>query len=139
MSGLNPDPKWPGLDATDAELYYDVTRMRAVADALEGALSPTWGAGGNKDGVTGSVETLTRYFELGEAQIGSWQAASAFAHSVGTTGPDPGGLVQLEGRGERLSILYRDFVKCCEDAIAAIRDSADIYQRTNPVPGDSGK
>ncbi|NUR91626.1 MAG: hypothetical protein HOY71_46770 [Nonomuraea sp.] len=131
MAGLVPEP-WPGLDDTDAELYYDVGKMRSVADDLEVILAATQGPGGTKDGVTGSVETLTRYFDLGEQHIGRWPAASALAHSVGSTGPDPGGLVSMEGRGQRLASLYQDYVECCQKLIKAIRDSADSYAKTNP-------
>ncbi|MEU1721771.1 hypothetical protein ACNF49_52210 [Actinomadura sp. ATCC 39365] len=131
MAGLEPEP-WPGLDDTDAELYYNVGRMRAIADDLEIALALTQGAGGNRDGVTGSVETLTRYFALGEEHIGRWPAASALAHSVGSTGADPGGLVSMEGRGALLTALYQDYVECCQKLVKAIRDSADSYAKTNP-------
>jgi hypothetical protein len=132
MAGLEPEP-WPGLDDTDAELYYDVGKMRSIADNLEVILSATQGPGGTKDGVTGAVETLTRYFTLGEEHIGRWQAASALAHSVGSTGADPGGQVQLESRGQRLAGLYQDYAECCQKLIKAIRDSADSYAKTNPV------
>ncbi|GAA2818297.1 hypothetical protein [Nonomuraea rubra] len=136
MGELDPVP-WRGLDDTDADLYYNVGKMRAVADDLELALVPTQGPGGTKDGGTGAVEALTRYFDLTQQHIGSWPAAAAFAHSVGTTGPDPGGQVSLEGRGQRLASLYREYVECCQRVVQAIRDSAAVYERTNPVRGDS--
>ncbi|MER6579312.1 hypothetical protein [Nonomuraea sp. NPDC001023] len=131
MAGLEPEP-WPGLDDTDAELYYNVGKMRAIADDLEIALAGTQGAGGNRDGVTGSVETLTRYFALGEEHIGRWPAASALAHSVGSTGADSGGQGSMEGRGALLTALYQDYVECCQKLVKAIRDSADSYAKTNP-------
>ncbi|GGT15341.1 hypothetical protein ACIBIZ_01395 [Nonomuraea spiralis] len=131
MAELEPEP-WPGLNDTDAELYYNVGKMRAIAEDLEIALALTQGAGGNRNGVTGSIETLTTYFSLGEEHIGSWPAASAFARSVGSTEADPGGQVSLEGRGQRLAALYKDYVECCQKLVQAIRDSADGYAKTNP-------
>jgi hypothetical protein len=134
------EQSWPGLDDTDDELYYNVGKMRAVADALEIALVPTQGPGGTREGGTGAVEALTRYFSLDEKHIGQWPAAHAFAHSVGTTAVEPGtyGPFFL-ARGALLGQLYKDYVESCQKVIQAIRDSADTYERTNPVQGDTGE
>ncbi|MBF8185450.1 hypothetical protein ITP53_06795 [Nonomuraea sp. K274] len=134
MAGLDPQP-WPGLDDSDDELFYDVSKMRSVAEALETALVPTQGPGS-----TGSVEAVTGDFSLDEQHIGEWPAASAFARSVSTLVPDTStyGPYYL-GRGQQLAGLYREYVECCRQVIQAIRDSADVYENTNPVQGDAGK
>ncbi|MEV4110559.1 hypothetical protein [Nonomuraea sp. NPDC049695] len=133
MGELNPQ-SWPGLDDTDDDLYYNVGKMRAVADALELALSPTSGPGGTPQGGRGSVEALTRYFDLNEEHIGKWQAAMALARSVAskeidtsTYGP------YFPGAGGQLGQLYQEFVEHCQKVIKAIRDSADTYDGTNQV------
>ncbi|MFG1703422.1 hypothetical protein ACFLIM_09520 [Nonomuraea sp. M3C6] len=132
------EESWPGLDDTDDELYYDVGKMRSVADDLEIALVPTQGPGGTREGGTGAVEALTKYFSLDEEHIGRWPAASAFAHSVGTTVLAPGEYGPVfAARGERLAQLYQEYVECCQAVIRAIRDSADTYERTNPTQGDA--
>ncbi|MER7501184.1 hypothetical protein AB0L05_14840 [Nonomuraea pusilla] len=117
-------PAWPGLDDSDADLYYDVSDMRTVAEKLLVQLGTMQGPGGNRNGITGTVETLTRYFSLGEEHIGRWPEAAALTRSVGT-GPDD--------RGRLLGELYTEFVERFEDVIEAIRTSADEYERTNPV------
>ncbi|GAA3719212.1 hypothetical protein GCM10022224_101340 [Nonomuraea antimicrobica] len=139
MAELDPQP-WPGVDDTDDDLYYNVGKMRAVADDLEIALVPTQGPGGTREGGTGAVEALTRYFSLDTEHIGKWPAAWAFAHSVGTTAVEPGtyGPFFL-ARGQRLAALYREYVECCQAVIQVIRDSADTYERTNPASDDSGR
>ncbi|MGP3932349.1 hypothetical protein [Nonomuraea sp. KM88] len=131
---------WPGLDDTDDELYYNVSKMRAVADDLEGALAATQGPGGTREGVTGSVESLTRYFSLDESHIGSWPAASAFAASVSSIIPDTSTYgPYFMGRGYGLASLYEAYVECCQEVVQAIRESADVYERTNPPQADAGE
>ncbi|TDC02131.1 hypothetical protein E1267_30100 [Nonomuraea longispora] len=131
---------WPGLDDTDDELYYNVGKMRAVADDLEVALAPTQGAGGTREGVTGSVESLNGYFSLDESHIGRWPAASAFAASVSTLIPDRSTYgPYYMGSGHGLAQLYQAYVECCQEVVQAIRESADVYERTNPPQADAGE
>ncbi|WP_336207650.1 hypothetical protein [Nonomuraea sp. LPB2021202275-12-8] len=132
--GLKLEKNWPGLGATDADLYYDVGKMRAVANELENQLATMAGPGATKDGGTGSVEALTRYFTLDASHIGTWQAASALAQSVGSPGETPSGMADLEGRGERLGLLYKEYYDCLETLVKALRECADTYERTNPTP-----
>ncbi|MFI6800255.1 hypothetical protein [Streptosporangium canum] len=121
---LNPDPNWPGLDGGVPVSEFDADRMRKLAGELESYMPGMRGPAYSEGYTTGSTEGFKPEAMLTEQQLGTWQAASAFAKTVGASSSDEQG-------GRALGHVYDLFVSRLEDVIRAIRVNAGEYDGAN--------
>ncbi|WP_433244230.1 hypothetical protein ACQPYK_41275 [Streptosporangium sp. CA-135522] len=130
---LNPDPNWPGLDGGAAVSEFDTDRMRKLAGELESYIAGMKGPAYSEGYTTGSTESFKPQSMLTEQQLGAWQAASAFAKTVGSSSSEEHG-------ARALGHVYELFVTRLEEVIRAIHANAGEYDGANQAnTGGNGK
>ncbi|MGV9304769.1 MULTISPECIES: hypothetical protein [unclassified Nonomuraea] len=136
-----PDGGWPGLKGDENTVEFSVERMRAIAKEMRGILTVMNGRGmggpanpGDRY-MTGALESVQGHARISHNEIGSWSTASRFAHAVGSTDPDPGGVVSLEGNSRGFEAVYAKFVSTFEKVVQALEDHAVEYEKSNVFNG----
>ncbi|GLW05009.1 hypothetical protein Misp01_01390 [Microtetraspora sp. NBRC 13810] len=119
------DPDWPGLTGAGATSEFDAGRMRDVAGRLQKFVDALNGPGAAEGYTTGTLASLRDHAVLSEQHLGTWQAPSALAKSVGSgSGP-------REDRGYALSTVYGMLAARCQDVVNELYRQADEYERAH--------
>ncbi|MFE3447458.1 hypothetical protein ACFXJ8_00870 [Nonomuraea sp. NPDC059194] len=136
-----PDGGWPGLHGDENTVDFSVSKMRAVAKEMRGVLTAMNGGGTTGPAypgervTTGALSSVNQHTRISHNEIGSWPAAATFAHAAGSTDPDPGGVISLEGNSRGFEIVYAKFVSTFEKVVQALEDHATEYEKTNIFNG----
>lgn len=136
-----PDGGWPGLNGDENTVEFSVDRMRAIAKEMRGILSVMNGRGMGGPAIpgerfmTGALESVQGHARISRDEIGSWSTAATFAHAVGSTEMDPGGVVSLEGNSRGFEMVYAKFVSTFESVVQALEEHAVEYEKSNRFNG----
>ncbi|GAA3471591.1 hypothetical protein [Nonomuraea roseola] len=133
------DERWPGLDGDQNTVEFSVSRMRAIAREMRRTLDVMNGRGMGGPAIpgerfmTGALESVQGHARISEDDVGRWPSALAFAHTVGSTGPDPE--ASCGGKAGGLEAVYSKFVSTFEAVIQSLEDHAVEYEKTNVYNG----